>query len=76
MADELTRAKHFIEQCDEWFPRLREVYKENLAIQFEGQTPNQTEVEKIGAKLAVMKELLRELSGLISNADVQQEDEQ
>lgn len=61
----MEQAAGYLRDTEEWFSLLREVYKERLAREFQGGSPNQSEIEKTGAKLAVMSELQNELQKLI-----------
>ena len=62
-ADDLTpeKAARALEVLEPWFDALRERYKERLAKEFETMIPRQTEVEQIGARLAVMDQLRKDM---------------
>lgn len=79
------KASRFAEFHARTLHEIREGYKESLANIFEGgrmfATPKdmQTEVERIGAKLAVMSDFVNELGQKIANgqfASGTQDDEQ
>lgn len=65
-------AAAFLPHAEDWFASMREAYKEHLAREFEKPEPQQAEVEKTGAKLAVMADMLQVVRGL-ANSDLVEE---
>ena len=63
LADDLTpeKAARALEMLEPWFDALRDAYKERLAKEFESPAPRQEMVEQVGAKLAVMDQLRKDM---------------
>lgn len=73
MVDDATRAERFVEDADHFLGLLREAYKEQLALEFARCGEDmQFNVERIGAKIAIMNDLYTDLLKLAASRQLEE----